>query len=115
MINTDEEEERMKSKLNNFKTLSSAQWSTLQTGLKKRKEQKEKSRLMKERASSKNVKRSAKQIKEASQLPSTRRLGASSKIKGGSVGRMGIGSKKITLRSDETVPSEEASHSGSAA
>ena len=89
------------------------QWSTIQSHNKEREEKKQRRRAMYQIATPKPVKRSAKEIREASQLPSTKKVGAASKIKGGRIGRMGIGSKKIPLRSDDTVHSGEASNSGS--
>ena len=89
------------------------QWSTIESHNKGRAEIKQKMRAMHQRATPKPVKRSAKEIKEASQLPSTKKVGAASKLKGGRIGRMGIGSKKILLRSDDTIHSGEASNSGS--
>lgn len=103
----------MTNSLERFRTLSTTQWSTLSSNLKERTAQKQKRKSLKQKATPKPVRRSAKEIKEASQLPSTKILGAASRSKGGRVGRMGIGSKKIPLRSDDSLPSEEASHSGS--
>lgn len=104
----------MKTKLDNFVPLSEDQWSTIRTSMDARKDKKQKGRLTRRKSLSKSiVKRSAQEIREASQLPKTKALGAASKLKGGRVGRMGIGAKRITLRSDDTAPSEEVFCSGS--